>query len=265
MDKTNPIGIFDSGVGGLTVLKEVKRILPCEDIIYFGDTARVPYGNKSKSTIIKFSTENILFLLKKKVKIVIIACNTSSALALDYLKKAFNVPIVGVIEAGVKKALEVSDNKRIAVIGTRSTISSKAYEKEIKKQNRNAKVYSQSCPLFVPLVEEGLLEGKIVKQIIKMYLEKIKIKKVDSLILGCTHYPLLKKAIAEYFKGIKIIDSAQEVASYTRELLGDKDLLNPQINKGRREFYVSDEPVAFGKLAKLFLNKNISTPNLANV
>lgn len=258
-----PIGIFDSGVGGLTVLGEIEKLLPFEDIIYFGDTARVPYGNKSKSTIIKFSTQSVQFLLKKNVKIIVVACNTSSSLALDYLRKSFDLPIIGVIEAGVKKALSVSEGNRIGVIGTRSTINSRSYEKEIRKRNRGIEVYSRSCPLFVPLIEEGILDGKIVNEVIKMYLEGM--KKVDTLILGCTHYPLLKRTIANYLKGVNIIDSAQEVARHTKELLKKKNLLKPSTKEGKKEFYVSDESNNFAKLAKLFLKGNIIKPKVISV
>ncbi len=172
--KNKPIGIFDSGVGGLTVLKEIEKLLPHENIIYFGDTARVPYGNKSKSTIIKFSTENILFLLRRKVKMVVVACNTSSALALDYLKDVFSIPIIGVIEAGVHRALKVSAATRIGVIGTKSTIESKSYQKHIAKARGDAVVWARSCPLFVPLVEEGILNEKITNEAISMYLADFK-------------------------------------------------------------------------------------------
>ena len=184
--QNRPIGIFDSGVGGLTVLRAIERILPFEHIIYFGDTARVPYGNKSKATIIKFSTENILFLLKKEVKIVVVACNTASSLALDYLKGIFSVPILGVIEAGARKAVEVSRTRRIGIIGTRSTIASKSYEKEILRIDKNVCVYSQACPLFVPFVEEGILQGRLIEQLIALYLHEFKRKHIDTLILGCT-------------------------------------------------------------------------------
>jgi len=263
MDK-RPIGIFDSGVGGLTVLGKIEKILAGENIVYFGDTARVPYGNKSKPTVIKFSRESVKFLLTKKVKMIVVACNTSSALALSRLKKSFNIPIIGVIESGAKKVLKTSANNKIAVIGTKSTIASKSYEKEIKKINPKAKVYSQSCPLFVPLAEEGLLSGGIVKQTIEMYLKKIKSIKVDSVILGCTHYPLLKPAIAQYLSGVRIIDSAQAVALHTKELLKKKGMLNPG-SKGKRDFYVSDEPASFSKLAKLFLKRSIAKPKVVNV
>ncbi|MDD3296972.1 MAG: glutamate racemase [Candidatus Omnitrophica bacterium] len=259
-----PIGIFDSGVGGLTVLREVRKALPKEDVVYFGDTARVPYGNKSQSTIIAFSRQNALFLLRKKVKMIIVACNTSSALALSDLKKNMNIPVVGVIDSGVIKALKNPDNKKIAIIGTRSTIKSKSYEKAIKKINPDIKVYSKSCPLFVPLVEEGVLNGRISDEVIKMYLEDIKRKGIDALILGCTHYPLLKKSIRSYLKDVNVIDSAKEVALYVSGLLTRKNLLNTGGGK-RIDFYVSDEPAGFGKLAKLFLKKNILKPRVVNV
>lgn len=260
-----PIGIFDSGVGGLTVLKEIERLLPFEDIIYFGDTARVPYGNKSKSTIVKFSTECTLFLLKNKVKMIVIACNTSSALALEHLRNVFTIPIIGVITAGVNKVLSLNSADRIGVIGTRSTIISGSYEREIQSFNRKAKVYSQACPLFVPLVEEGLLKGKIVNQAIDMYLKRFSKNRVDAVILGCTHYPLLKPQISRYLKGTFIVDSAKEVASYTKTLLLSKNLLSSNKHKGKKIFYVSDEPMAFARLAKLFLKRKIPTPKIVNV
>ena len=251
------IGIFDSGVGGLTVLKEMERLLPDEDIIYFGDTARVPYGNKSKSTIIKFSTENILFLLKKKVKTVVVACNTASALSLDYLKDIFSVPILGVIEAGANKALELSKSKRIAVIGTRSTIISGSYEMAMKKNDKSVKVYSKACPLFVPLVEEGILKGKTVDGVIEMYLKNLKNMDIDVIILGCTHYPLLKKEIARYLKGVCIVDSAEEVAKEARDLLDASGLLNETGGKKRHKFFVSDQPENFIKLGSRFLSRSM--------
>lgn len=260
-----PIGIFDSGVGGLTVFREIENLLPKEDIIYFGDTARVPYGNKSESTIIKFSTQNILFLLEKKVKLIIIACNTASALALDYLRSIFSVPILGVIEAGVEKALRVTMKNKIAVIGTRSTIESGSYQRQLLNKNDKIKIYSKSCPLFVPLVEEGILAGNIAAEIIEMYLRDIKHNDVDSLILACTHYPLLKKAIIKYLEDIFIIDSAQEVAGHAEILLKEKGLLAISEDCGSKSFYVSDEPSHFIELAELFLKRKISQPEVINV
>lgn len=258
------IGIFDSGIGGLTVLKEIERLLPLENIIYFGDTARVPYGNKSKSTIIKFSRENARFLLSKKVKIIVVACNTSSALALDELRKEFDIPILGVIESGVKKAVEVSKTGRIGVIGTTSTIKSKGYQRRIKEINPRAKVYAQNCPLFVPLAEEGILNSRITREAIKMYLRKFKKKRVDSLILGCTHYPLLAGGIADYLKGVRIINSANEVACHVQGILLANELLADNKKTPKKEFYLSDDAEGFAKLAKLFLKREISNPRVVN-
>jgi len=260
-----PIGIFDSGVGGLTVLKELEKILPFEDIVYFGDTARVPYGNKSKSTIIKFSRENAKFLKEKKVKMIVVACNTSSALALESLKKTFDLPILGVISAGVEKAIKVTNNKKIAVIGTKSTINSRSYQKLITKKDKSIKVYSKSCPLFVPLVEEGILNGGIVEAAIEMYLKDLRNTEVDTVILGCTHYPLLKSQISLYFESAVVINSAKEVAGQVLNILKFRKLLNSRNKKSKIEFYLSDEPKGFVSLAKLFLKRKISNPKIANV
>lgn len=265
--RNRTIGIFDSGVGGLTVLKEVRKILPGEDIIYFGDTARVPYGNKSKSTIIEFSTQNVLFLLRKKVKMVVVACNTSSALALQYLKSVFSIPVLGVIEAGAKKSVSVTKNKKVGIIGTKSTIGSGSYKKSILKNEKTIKVYSQHCPLFVPLVEEGILKGRLVDEAMKMYLTGMKKKGIDTIILGCTHYPLLKGQIGRYLRGVRIVDSAQEVARHTSALLRERGLLNTSSSrrKGKVDFYVTDEPKSFMRSAKLFLKKDISKPRVVHV
>jgi len=260
-----PIGIFDGGVGGLTVLMQVERLLPFEDIVYFGDTARVPYGNKSKSAIIRFSTESALFLLKKKVKMVVVACNTSSSLALEHLRRVLTVPVIGVITAGVNKALSLKSQNRIGIIGTRATIASGSYEREIHRHDKKIKIYAQPCPLFAPLVEEGHLKGKVVDEIIDMYLRNFKKNHVDTVILACTHYPLLKSEISKYLKDSEIVDSAKEVAHYAEKLLKDKKLLNNQRKRGRKTFYVSDEPAAFVKLAKLFLKRRITKPKIVNV
>ncbi len=259
-----PIGIFDSGVGGLTVFKEMERVLPQENIVYFGDTARVPYGGKSKSTIIRFSTENILFLLKKRVKIVVVACNTSSSLALSYLKKVFAIPIIGVIKAGVDKAVAVSSAARIGVIGTRATIVSGSYQREILKIKREAKVYARPCPLFVPLVEEGIVRGEVVRGIVREYLKPLK-GRIDTLILGCTHYPLLKGEIARYLKGVYLVDSARQVALRTKEILENNNLLNNTKKGTRHQFYVTDEPSQFQRMARIFLKHSIDKPSLVTV
>ncbi|MBN3040317.1 MAG: glutamate racemase [Candidatus Omnitrophica bacterium] len=260
-----PIGVFDSGIGGLTVLREINRQLPRENLIYFGDTARVPYGNKSKETIIKFSTQNILFLLQKKVKLVVVACNTASSLALDYIQNIFNVPIIGVIEAGVKGALRLSKRKKIGVIGTASTIKSRSYERCISSRSPDAKVIGCSCPLFVPLAEEGIVKGPIARQIIDFYLSKLKKQNLDSVILGCTHYPLLKNEISRYLKPAVVIDSAKEVARFTGHILAERKMFSKRKTKGKIDFYVTDDASGFSRLAKLFFQKKLPLPKIVNV
>jgi glutamate racemase len=248
-----PIGVFDSGVGGLTVARELIRQLPCEDIVYFGDTARVPYGIKSKETIIRFSIENILFLLKQDVKLICVACNTVSSVALPVIKNHFKVPIVGVITPGAREAVYATQNKRIGVIGTKGTIKSRTYENEIKQLDPKVKVVAVSCPLFVPFVEEGWLCGDVVLEVARTYLKPLKDARVDTVILGCTHYPLLKPVIKEVLgKEVTLIDSAKQVAIEVKKILATEG----ELNKGRRgkhQFYVSDNPEWFSGLAERFL------------
>jgi len=252
-----PIGVFDSGVGGLTVVKELIRQLPFEDIIYFGDTARVPYGIKSKETVIRFSIENILFLLKHEVKLICVACNTVSSFALPVIKSHFRVPIVGVISPGVREAVYATQNKRIGVIGTKGTIKSRAYEFEIKQLDPAAKVTATACPLFVPFVEEGWLRGDVVIKVAKTYLRPLKEAGVDTVILGCTHYPLLKPVIKEVLgENVTLIDSAQQVAVEVKKILAAEDILNKG-RKGKNKFYVSDNPEWFSSLAKRFLGHTV--------
>jgi len=253
-----PIGVFDSGVGGLTVVKELMRILPNEKIVYFGDTARVPYGIKSKQTIIKFSLENILFLLKQDVKTIVIACNTSSSIALPIIRRHFKIPIVGVIGPGAREAVYATKNKRIGVIATKATINSGAYEAEIKRFDPAIKVFNQACPLLVPLAEEGWVNTKAARDIASFYLQPLKKAKVDTLILGCTHYPLLKNVFKSVLgNSIRLIDSAQQVAYETKEVLDNEGLLNKKNICGKPIFYVSDELQQFKKVAKNFLGRNI--------
>ena len=212
------IGVFDSGVGGLTVLKEIRKVLPNEKIYYLGDTARVHYGEKTKDLIIRYSKQIVEFLLEKKVSAIVVACNTATSLALDELNDTFKTPIIGVIDAGVKTALYTTKNKKIGVIGTKATINSKKYEEEIKKKDNEIEVFSKACPLFVPAVEEGILEGKLMNQIVKTYLDEFD-GKIDSLILGCTHYPLLKDVISKIYPEINIVDPAKETALDLEKIL----------------------------------------------
>jgi glutamate racemase len=255
-----PIGIFDSGIGGLTVVKEIIKFLPDEGIVYFGDTARVPYGIKSESTIIRFSLENILFLLKQDVKMVVIACNTSSSVALPTLKRHFKIPIIGVISPGVKEAVYATRNGRIGVIATNATIKSGTYEFQIKQLDSKIKIFSQACPLFVPLVEEGWFAEKVTYDIANHYLKPLKRLKIDTLILGCTHYPLLKEVFKSILgRSVKLVDSAEQVALETKEVLTDEGLLDKleRRKSSKYLFYVSDEPQQFKKLAKKFLGREI--------
>ena len=249
------IGVFDSGVGGLTVVRELSNKLPNERIIYFGDTARVPYGIKSKSTIIRFSLENILFLLKQNVKMIVVACNTSSSIALPVIKKHFSIPIVGVIVPGVKEAVFSNKNKRIGVIGTKATIGSGAYQKEIKKIDAQIKVFARACPLFVPLAEENWLNEESTKDIVKKYLTPFKKARVDTLILGYTHYPLLKDAIQKFMgKSVRLVDSSEQVALETKHILARAGMLANKRRKNSQDIiYVSDESESFKELAQRIL------------
>jgi len=259
--RDSPIGVFDSGVGGLTVVKQLTREMPAEDIIYFGDTARVPYGTKSPSTIKKFSIEDVLFLLNFNVKLIIIACNTSSAIGLPFLSKYFSVPIIGVIKPGAKAAIRSTRNGRIGVIGTMATISSRAYESEIRALNPKIKVYSKDCPLFVPLVEEGWANDGIVDIAARRYLGALKEKKIDAIILGCTHYPLLKSSIQKVMgRAVKLVDSAEETAKEAKNLLEECGLqYSGRKRTGRVKFYVSDSPDKFLTVAKRFLGKDVKS------
>ncbi|MFH1752618.1 MAG: glutamate racemase [Candidatus Omnitrophota bacterium] len=260
MAARRPIGIFDSGIGGLTVMREVCNVLPDEEIVYFGDTARVPYGTKSKETVTRFSKENIKFLLRFNVKLIVVACNTASSLSLPALARSFRVPIVGVIGPGVRKALEGRKRGTVGVIGTRATVSSGAYESLLKKVDPSMKVISKACPLFVPIVEEGWLDNAVTADIIKEYLGEFKKRGADSLILGCTHYPLLKPAIKRYMgKGVELIDSALETAKMVKEILRERGLISKKRRSPRHKYFVTDEPSAFKRVGEKFLGGRIGT------
>lgn len=256
----NYIGIVDSGVGGLTVAREIIAHFPQKNIIYFGDTAHLPYGNKSPLIITDFVDKIVKFLADSGAKTIIIACNTASAFSLDYLKKKYHfLKIIGVIDAGVRKALEVTENKKIGVIGTEGTIKSGIYRKEIKKISPDTQVYNRACPLFVPLVEEGWLEDEITYLVACRYLDFFKKKNIDSLILGCTHYPMLKKIIAKVLgEKVFLVDSGQELVKDLEEILkNEENYPDPQ-----RIFLVSDNPKKFQKVAKIFLGYPLSEVKL---
>jgi glutamate racemase len=261
-----PIGVFDSGIGGLTVVKALVEELPHESIVYFGDTARVPYGTKSKSTIVKFSLENVEFLLRFGVKCIVIACNTSSSWALPTLRKYFKVPIVGVIRPGALAAARQTRNKRVGVIGTTATIRSGAYESAIQRIDPTIKVFSQSCPLFVPLVEEGWLNGSLARLVAARYLEPLKRQRIDTLILGCTHYPLLAETIQQVLgPGTTLVDSARQTAAEVRGVLTGADALRNGGSRPRHRCFVTDEPTHFGRIGHQFLGQVIGTVERATL
>ncbi|MCX7991177.1 MAG: glutamate racemase [Proteobacteria bacterium] len=262
----NPIGIFDSGVGGLTVLKEIKKKLPAEKLIYLGDTARVPYGNKSKDTIVRYSIENTKFLMQFDIKLLVVACNTSTATSLRILKETFDIPIIGVIEPGAKKAVEITRNYRVGIIGTEATIRSSAYKEEIKSLNKKISVFSKPCPLFVPLVEEGLLKGPIVDDVIAHYLKFFKNKDIDTLVLGCTHYPLLKSSIGKFFGNeVKIVDSATETSNMVLQLLKEKGIISRRKKALEPDYYVTDAAERFLKVGRTILGKDLEKVAVVHV
>lgn len=258
-DKQKPIGVFDSGIGGLTVVKRLASTLPNENIIYFGDTARVPYGSKSNSTVIEYSIQNTKFLLQKNIKALVVACNTASSIAIPDLIKMFDIPIIGMIEPGSRMALSKTKNKKIGVIGTRATIGNLAYSKEIKKLNNKAEVFEKPCPLFVPLAEEGWIKHKATYEIAKEYLTELREAEIDTLVLGCTHYPILSEVIQKVVgNNVTLIDSGVASSELIKTELEKFDLLSDSGTNGSQEYYVSDIPAKFKEVAELFLGKAIS-------
>lgn len=256
---SRPIGVFDSGIGGLTVVKEIMEQLSNESIVYFGDTARVPYGSKSKETITKFSFQCINFLLEKKVKAIVVACNTASAASLDAIKQSFDIPIVGVVEPGAIAACQITKLNRIGIIGTESTVSSGAYEKEINVINNDVKMILKACPLFVPIAEEGWQDTQIAKLTAREYLEELKEKGIDALLMACTHYPLLESTISEVMgEDIKLVNPAYETAKVLKTVLHDLNIQSKSNKNASYEFYVSDNPVKFKKVGENFLKRPIS-------
>ncbi len=256
--KNKPIGVFDSGIGGLTVLKEIVKEMPSEGTIYLGDTARVPYGIRSPETVIRYSLENTRFLFSKDIKLLVVACNTASSVSIDKIKNVVPIPIIGVIEPGAKASVKTTKNKKIGIIGTEATVRSNAYTRLIKAIDISIEVSGFPCPLFVPLVEEGWTEGEIATLIAEKYLREIKHKGIDTLVLGCTHYPLLKKVISEVMgEGVSLIDSAVEVAKEVRTILETSGLIHEQKAKPVRDFYVTDSPDRFLKVGERFLDNKI--------
>ncbi len=257
MPSSQAIGIFDSGIGGLTVVREVMRFLPLESIVYLGDTARLPYGTKSRETVTGYSRKNSQFLASKDVKIIIAACNTASAHSVSILSDEVEVPILGVIEPGVKKACRITRNGKIGVIATPSTIRSGEYARVLGRENPLLKTVSISCPLFVSLVEEGWVEGEIAVKTARKYLAPLKDEDIDTLILGCTHYPLMKKTISEVMgKKVTLVDSAEETAAEVADFMKINGLLSKN-GESSSEFYLTDGSENFLGIARRFLGSEI--------
>lgn len=267
MDRTKPIGVFDSGIGGLSVLKQFIKFLPFERYIYLGDTARVPYGNKSYQIVEQYARQSTEFLLEKGVKLIVVACNTVSSIALEAIEKIADVPVIGMIEPAVDAALRETNNKKIGIIGTRATISSNAYLNAIKSKigNDDIQVLAKACPLFVPLVEEGLLRHSATELIATEYLEEFIEKDIDTLILACTHYPLLNELIRNILKDVNLIDSGENAAVLAIRLLAEQkaliDIKNQFVRKPNIDFYVTDVPSTFFDLAQRFLGFSVDKPN----
>jgi glutamate racemase len=253
-----PIGIFDSGIGGLTVVKQLMHLLPDEQLIYFGDTARIPYGTKSKRLIEQYAIEDARFLMQYDMKALVVACNTASSLAMDVLLDHFEIPVIGVVIPGAQAAVDLTRNKKIGVIGTIATINSNSYTSQIQMRLKDAKVFAQSCPLLVPLVEEGWLDDDITIMTLKKYLPEMISEKVDTLILGCTHYPLLEKTIQKIMgESVRLIDSGKETAKAVKQVLIETNLLNQSEKSGQDKFFVSDIPMKFEEIGSRFLGKKL--------
>lgn len=256
-----PIGVFDSGMGGLTAVRQMIRLLPGEDIVYFGDTGRVPYGGRSVETIIRYARQDVAFLRSFDLKAIVIACGTVSTTALDVLKTENTIPILGVVQPAALSASRITKSGAIGVIGTKATIRSGAYEAAIRALLPNAKLTVQACPLLVPLVEDGRVRrgDPVTERVVEEYLAPVKAAGVDTLVLGCTHYPLLMDVISDYMgKDVTLIDTGEEAARAAATLLGEQNGLNDPTRAGQRRYYASDSAVDFAATAKLFLGKDIS-------
>lgn len=252
------IAVFDSGLGGLTAVKELMRVLPNENIIYFGDTGRVPYGSRSDSTIIKYVRSDVNFLKTFDVKLIIVACGTASTVALPHIKNEIDIPMIGVLSPTVQAAVKATKNKRIGVLGTSGTIGSGKYEEEIKKIDPDIFVYNKACPMFVPLVENGFIDDEVAYLVCKKYLDEVLSEGVDTIILGCTHYPLLEKSISKIAgPDVTLINSGAVTADYTQKYLENNSMLSTQSSDAQYRYYVSDSIDNFAGVADTFLGKHI--------
>jgi len=258
MSSSASIGVFDSGLGGLTVFKELARLMPEESLVYFGDTAHVPYGSKSPEAIARYSSAVARFLGGRGIKLLVVACNTSSAWALPAIRRAAKVPVIGVIEPGARAALAASRGGRVGVIGTEATVKSGAYPKALAALSKRVRCVSAACPLFVPLVEEGWWSGAVVETVARKYAAPLKKARVDSVILGCTHYPYLKPVLAKILgPRVRLIDSARETALETERVLSELGLRAARGRRGRREFFASDAPERFARLGRRMLGSAV--------
>jgi glutamate racemase len=256
--QAKPIGVFDSGIGGLTVVRALMKRLPHENIVYFGDTARVPYGPKSPQVVKEYAAQDTDFLVGHDVKMIVVACNTVSSVALEVVQKHSRVPVVGVIVPGAKAAVEATTKKRIGVIGTVGTINSSAYTNAIRQFDASALVVGQPCPLFVPLAEEGWIDHKVTEMVAKEYLFPLKLQKIDTLVLGCTHYPILEKVIRGVFDdAIRIIDSGEATVVDVEQVLDERNIRNPSTMKANIQFFVSDIPYRFTEIGERFLGMKL--------
>jgi glutamate racemase len=258
----SPIGLFDSGVGGLTVFREISRLLPNEDLIYLGDTARLPYGNKSSTAILQYAKECASFLLENGVKLIIIACHTASCHALEALKKSLPIPVIGMIDSGIE-LIQASNSKNIALLATQSTIASNIYQNTLLKLTPSTQVHAVACPLFAPLVEEALYHHEIAKQISAYYLDPLKSKSIEAALLACTHYPLLHKEIQEALgPSVKILEPTHRCAQNVQNFLLEMNLTRQSTKKPSHRFFTTDHPKRFSALAKIFLNCPIRSSDI---
>ena len=261
-----PIGVFDSGIGGLTVVAALRQQLPSEHIFYVGDTARVPYGGKSQGTVTRYSQEICQFLLARTCKAIVVACNTASALAVSALRETLSVPILGMIQPGAEAAVRATRNGRIGIVGTRATILSRAYDHAIRALSPEAKIMSHACPVLVPMIEEGWLDDALTDAAIERYIRPLLDSKIDTLVLGCTHYPLLRNAIARIAgPGVHIVDSAENCASSLSQMLHDNHLAAPTTQVGRLEVSLTDNSIAFLPVLERSLNMEVGHPQIVRI
>lgn len=266
MSSDKPIGVFDSGIGGLTVLKEIRHHLPGESLIYFGDEARFPYGIKSAETVVRFSNEIADYLVRLDIKMLVVACNTATACALGNLRERLPIPVIGVLMPGAYAAARATVTGRVGVIGTQGTVNSGVYARLIRNIRPGTEVFAKACPLFVPLVEEGRLTGEITRLVAQEYLAPLKAEDIDTLVLGCTHYPLLKKTIGEVMgPGVRLIDSAHETAQEVRRVLDKQDMASGSAGPASVRYFVTDAPERFKTIGESFLEYGIEKVETARL